>query len=144
MIESAVSITAQKNIPNIDGNILIWGYPGKQTMMSGAEDPVVFYMKVKTETTGIGHIVKHSEDNKVDDIKFNIAGSGVNQTVTTNKDGTVDIEFMPGVYTVTELAEEKYEPQSVQRVTIVSGHTSTVTFNNVQKTHGQKRLFPTV
>ena len=113
-------------------------------MMSGAEDPVVFYMKVKTETTGIGHIVKHSEDNKVDDIKFNIAGSGVNQTVTTNKDGTVDIELMPGVYTVTELAEEKYEPQSVQRITIVSGHTSTVTFSNVQKTHGQKRLFPTV
>ena len=133
MIESAVSITAHKNIPIIDGNILIWGYPGKQTMMSGAEDPVVFYLKVKTETTGVGHIVKHSEDNKVDGIKFNIAGYGVNQTVTTNKDGTVDVELMPGVYTVTELAEEKYEPQSVQRVTIVSGHTSTVTFSNVLK-----------
>lgn len=133
MLESAVSITAQKNIPNIDGNILIWGYPGKQTMMSGAEDPVVLYLKVKTETTGVGHIVKHSEDNKVDGIKFNIAGNGVNQTVTTNKDGTVDMELMPGVYTVTELAEEKYEPQSVQRATIVSGHTSTVTFSNVLK-----------
>ena len=138
MLESAVSITAQKNIPNIDGNILIWGYPGKQTMMSGAEDPVVFYLKVKTETTGIGHIVKHSEDNKVDGVKFNIAGNGVNQTVTTKKDGTVDIELMPGVYTVTELAEEKYEPQSVQRVTIVSGHTSTVTFSNVLKRGGLK------
>ena len=138
MIESAVSITAQKNIPNIDGNILIWGYPGKQTMMSGAEDPVVFYLKVKTETTGIGHIVKHSEDNKVDGVKFNIAGNGVNQIVTTKKDGTVDIELMPGVYTVTELAEEKYEPQSVQRVTIVSGHTSTVTFSNVLKRGGLK------
>ena len=138
MIESAVSITAQKSIPNIDGNIIIWGYPGKQTMMSGAEAPVVFYLKVKTETTGIGHIVKHSEDNKVDGIKFNIAGNGVNQTVTTKKDGTVDIELMPGVYTVTELAEEKYEPQSVQRVTIVSGHTSTVTFSNVLKRGGLK------
>ncbi len=138
MIETAVSITAQKNVPDIEGNFLIWGYPGKQTMMSGAEDPVVFYLKVKTETTGIGHIVKHSEDNKVDGIKFNIAGNGVNQTVTTNKDGTVDIELMPGVYTVTELAEEKYEPQSVQRVTIVSGHTSTVTFSNVLKRGGLK------
>ena len=138
MIESAVGITAQKSIPNIDGNILIWGYPGKQTMMSGAEDPVVFYLKVKTETTGIGHIVKHSEDNKVDGVKFNIAGNGVNQTVTTKKDGTVAIELMPGVYTVTELAEEKYEPQSVQRVTIVSGHTSTVTFSNVLKRGGLK------
>ncbi len=133
MIETAVSVTAQKNVPGIDGNFLIWGYPGKQTMMSGAEDPVVFYLKIKTETTGVGHILKHSEDGKVANIKFNIAGNGVNQTVTTKADGTVDIELMPGVYTVTELTEEKYEPQNVQRVTIVSGNTSTVTFSNTLK-----------
>ena len=133
MIETAVSITAQKNVPSIDGNFLVWGYPGKQTMMSGAEDPVVFYLKIKTETTGVGHIVKHSEDGKVANIKFNIAGNGVNQTVTTKADGTVDIELMPGVYTVTELTEDKYEPQNVQRVTIVSGNTSTVTFSNTLK-----------
>ncbi len=133
MIETAVSITAQKNVPGIDGNFLVWGYPGKQTMMSGAEDPVVFYLKIKTETTGVGHIVKHSEDGKVANIKFNIAGNGVNQTVTTKADGTVDIELMPGVYTVTELTEDKYEPQNVQRVTIVSGNTSTVTFSNTLK-----------
>lgn len=133
MIETAVSVTAQKNVPGIDGNFLVWGYPGKQTMMSGAEDPVVFYLKIKTETTGVGHILKHSEDGKVANIKFNIAGNGVNQTVTTKADGTVDIELMPGVYTVTELTEEKYEPQNVQRVTIVSGNTSTVTFSNTLK-----------
>ena len=133
MIETAVSVTAQKNVPGIDGNFLVWGYPGKQTMMSGVEDPVVFYLKIKTETTGVGHIVKHSEDGKVANIKFNIAGNGVNQTVTTKTDGTVDIELMPGVYTVTELTEDKYEPQNVQRVTIVSGNTSTVTFSNTLK-----------
>ena len=133
MIETAVSVTAQKNVPGIDGNFLVWGYPGKQTMMSGAEDPVVFYLKIKTETTGVGHIVKHSEDGKVANIKFNIAGNGVNQTVTTKADRTVDIELMPGVYTVTELTEDKYEPQNVQRVTIVSGNTSTVTFSNTLK-----------
>ena len=133
MIETAVSVTAQKNVPGIDGNFLVWGYPGKQTMMSGAEDPVVFYLKIKTETTGVGHIMKHSEDGKVANIKFNIAGNGVNQTVTTKADGTVDIELMPGVYTVTELTEDKYEPQNVQRVTIVSGNTSTVTFSNTLK-----------
>lgn len=90
-------------------------------------------LKIKTETTGVGHIVKHSEDGKVANIKFNIAGNGVNQTVTTKADGTVDIELMPGVYTVTELTEDKYEPQNVQRVTIVSGNTSTVTFSNTLK-----------
>lgn len=40
---------------------------------------------------------------------------------------------MPGIYTVTELAENKYEPQETRRVTVVNGQTSTVTFNNVLK-----------
>lgn len=133
MIENAVTVTAQKNVPGVDGNFLVWGQPGKQTMVSGAEDPVVFYIKIKTETTGIGRIVKHSEDGKVDGIRFTVSGNGVNQTVTTNADGTVDLELMPGVYDVAELTEEKYEPQAVQRVTIVSGGTSTVTFSNVLK-----------
>lgn len=133
MIENAVSLSAQKSIPNVVGNLLIWGHPGKQTMVSGAEDPVYFYMNIKTETTGIGHIVKHSEDGKVDGIRFTISGNGVNKTVTTKADGTVDIELMPGVYTVTEESIEKYEPQKVQRVTIVSGGTSTVTFSNTLK-----------
>ena len=37
------------------------------------------------------------------------------------------------VYTVTEQPIDRYEPQSVQRITIVSGHTSTVTFSNTLK-----------
>lgn len=133
MIENPVSITAQKVIPGSLDNMLIWGCPGKQTMTSGAEDPVFFYLNIKTETTGIGHIVKHSEDGKVDGIRFTITGNGVNKTVTTKADGTVDIELMPGVYTVTEEIIDKYEPQNTQRVTIVSGGTSTVTFSNVLK-----------
>lgn len=133
MIENPVSITAQKVIPGSLDNMLIWGCPGKQTMTSGAEDPVYFYMNIKTEATGIGHIVKHSEDGKVDGIRFTISGNGVNKTVTTKADGTVDIELMPGVYTVTEEIIDKYEPQNTQRVTIVSGGTSTVNFSNVLK-----------
>lgn len=138
MIENPVSITAQKVIPNSLDNMLIWGCPGKQTMTSGAADPVYFYLNIKTETTGIGHIVKHSEDGKVDGIRFTITGNGVNQTVTTKSDGTVDIELMPGVYTVTEETIDKYVPQNTQRVTIVSGGTSTVTFSNVLKRGGLK------
>lgn len=133
MIENPVSITAQKVIPGSIDNMLIWGCPGKQMMTSGAEDPVFFYLNIKTETTGIGHIVKHSEDGKVDGIRFTVSGNGVNKTVTTKADGTVDIELMPGVYTVTEEIIDKYEPQNTQRVTIVSGGTSTVTFSNVLK-----------
>ena len=40
---------------------------------------------------------------------------------------------MPGIFTVTELTEEKYEPQEIRRVTVVSGQTATVTFSNVLK-----------
>lgn len=130
MISNAVMISAQKKTNLGMGKMLIWGCPGKQTMASGAEDPVYFYLKLNTETYGVGHIVKTSEDGKVEGIKFNISGNGVNKTVTTGKNGTVDLDLLPGTYTVTEQTDDKYETQSAQTVTIVSGKTSTVTFNN--------------
>ena len=133
MIASPVTVSAQKQVNLNSDDMLIWGSVGKQTMVSGASDPVYFYFKIDTETYGTGHIKKTSEDGVVSGIKFNISGNGVNQTVTTGADGTVDIQLMPGVYTVTEQSIDRYVPQSVQRVTIVSGHTSAVTFNNTLK-----------
>lgn len=133
MITSPITVSAQKAV-NLDcDEMLIWGCVGKQTMVSGASDPVYFYFKLDTETYGTGLIKKTSEDGVVSGIKFNISGNGVNQTVVTKADGTVDISLMPGVYTVTEQPIDRYEPQSVQRITIVSGHTSTVTFSNTLK-----------
>ena len=133
MIASPITVSAQKAV-NLDcDEMLIWGCVGKQTMVSGASDPVYFYFKLDTETYGTGLIKKTSEDGVVSGIKFNISGNGVNQTVVTKADGTVDISLMPGVYTVTEQPIDRYEPQSVQRITIVSGHTSTVTFSNTLK-----------
>ena len=133
MITSPVTVSAQKDV-NLDcDEMLIWGCVGKQTMVSGASDPVYFYLKINTETYGTGQIKKTSEDGVVSGISFNISGNGVNKTVTTGADGTVDVQLMPGTYTVTEQSIDRYEPQSVQRVTIVSGHTSTVTFNNTLK-----------
>lgn len=133
MITSPVTVSAQKQVNLNTDDMLIWGCVGKQTMISGASDPVYFYFKIDTETYGTGHIKKTSEDGVVSGIKFNISGNGVNKTVTTKADGTVDIQLMPGIYTVAEQSIDRYEPQSVQRVTIVSGHTSTVTFNNTLK-----------
>lgn len=66
-------------------------------------------------------------------ISFHITGNGVDKTVKTKADGTVDVELMPGTYTVTEQDIDRYEAQKSQRVTIVSGQTSTVTFNNKLK-----------
>ena len=133
MITSPITVSIQKAV-NLDcDEMLIWGCVGKQTMVSGASDPVYFYFKLDTETYGTGLIKKTSEDGVVSGIKFNISGNGVNQTVVTKADGTVDISLMPGVYTVTEQPIDRYEPQNVQRITIVSGHTSTVTFSNTLK-----------
>ena len=133
MITSPITVSTQKAVKLDCDEMLIWGCVGKQTMVSGASDPVYFYFKIDTETYRTGLIKKTSEDGVVSGIKFNISGNGVNQTVVTKADGTVDISLMPGVYTVTEQPIDRYEPQSVQRITIVSGHTSTVTFSNTLK-----------
>lgn len=108
MITSPITVSAQKAV-NLDcDEMLIWGCVGKQTMVSGASDPVYFYFKIDTETYGTGLIKKTSEDGVVSGIKFNISGNGVNQTVVTKADGTVDISLMPGVYTVTEQPIDRY------------------------------------
>lgn len=134
MLTTPVTLTCTKNTGGSGEGMLIWGRPGYQTMLTGTDDPVVFYVNLNSETYGTGKIVKTSEDGKMSGITFTVMGNGVNRTVTTGADGTVDIpDLMPGVYTVTEQSIDKYEPQSIQRVTIVSGHTSTVTFNNVLK-----------
>lgn len=57
----------------------------------------------------------------------------MDKTVTTKEDGTVDIQLMPGTYTVTEQSIDRYLPQDTQKITIASGQTSTVTFNNKLK-----------
>ena len=69
----------------------------------------------------------------VSGISFHISGNGVDKTVTTKEDGTVDIQLMPGTYTVTEQSIDRYLPQDTQKITIASGQTSTVTFNNKLK-----------
>lgn len=83
---------------------------------------------------GSAKIIKTSEDGKVDNLTFTVTGNGVNQTVKTNAKGEIQIDnLMPGVYTVTEMDYDKYEPQESRRVTVVSGQVSTVTFNNKLK-----------
>lgn len=141
-INDAVTIKLNRQIPvtTMSTGFLIWSVPGKeganQDMVSGVpgeNDPVPSFLKVRT-AAGSAKIVKTSEDGKVDGIAFIISGNGVNQTVTTNSRGEIRIDGLrPGVYTVTEQSYDKYEPQEVRRVTVVSGQVSTVTFNNKLK-----------
>lgn len=141
-VNDAVTIKLNRRMPSTDSTtgFLIWSVPGKeaanQDMVSGVpadNDPVPSYLKVKT-AYGSCKIVKTSEDGKVDGINFHVQGNGIDETVQTKNGGQIQIDnLMPGVYTVTELTEDRYEPQEIRRVTVVSGQTATVTFNNVLK-----------
>lgn len=132
-----VTITATKSAKR--AGVVVWS-DGKYGPNGGLQDTITYsasisdivkaYINVKV-SYGSAKIVKTSEDGKVSGITFTITGNGVNQTATTNKNGEIQIDnLLPGTYTVTESASDKYESQDTQTVTVVSGKTATVTFNN--------------
>lgn len=137
MIMDPVTFTFRKDIP-VAEDMLIWGRPGYQTMMTGASDPVSFYVKIKTETYGTAKLVKTSEDGIVSGITFNISGTDilgnkVDQDVTTGENGQIEEKFLPGTYFVKELPVDRYVTPAAQYITIESGQTSTVHFSNILK-----------
>ena len=135
-----VTITAEKTAQR--RGIITWtdgvygpdgGVQDTVTYAQTVNDPVKGYLNINV-SYGSAKIVKTSEDGKVAGITFTVTGNGVNQTVQTGPNGEIQIDNLtPGVYTVTEQNYDKYEPQEVRRVTIVSGQVATVNFNNVLK-----------
>lgn len=127
---------------NIRKGVVVWsdGHYGPNgtmqdvvTYSATVSDPVKGYLNIKV-SYGSAKIVKTSEDGKVEGISFTITGNGVNKTVTTGAGGIIQIDNLaPGVCTVTEQSYDKYEPQEVRRVTVVSGQVATVNFNNTLK-----------
>lgn len=96
-------------------------------------DPVKGYLNLKINHGSV-KIVKTSEDGKVSGVPFHIQGNGIDQDVTTGSNGEIQIDdIRPGVYTITERAIDKYEPQESKRVTVIGGKVATVTFNNTLK-----------
>ena len=137
MIMDPVTFEFRKDIP-VANDMLIWGRPGYQTMMTGASDPVSFFVKIKTETYGTAKLVKTSEDGIVSGIPFQISGTDilgnkVDETVTTGENGQIKEKLLPGTYLVKELPVDRYVTPSAQYVTIESGQTSTVHFSNILK-----------
>lgn len=136
-----ITVTAEKKNSSRKG-LITWtdviykpgvGSQDTVTYTQSVNDPVKGYVKLKT-SYGSAKIVKTSEDGKIDGVSFTVTGNGINQTVKTNSCGEFQIDNLtPGVYTITELVDNKYEPQEVRRVTVVSGQTATVTFSNVLK-----------
>ena len=133
-----VTLTAEKKSSQRRG-LIIWSdgayQPGggnQDTVTFGqqVDDPVKGYISLKV-SYGSAKIVKVSEDGKVDGITFRIQGNGIDKTVKTVNGGVIQVDNLkPGVYTVTETEYDKYIPQEVRRVTVVSGQVTTVTFSN--------------
>ncbi len=137
MIMNPVTFEFRKDIP-VANDMLIWGRPGYQTMMTGASDPVSFFVKIKTETYGTAKIVKTSEDGIVSGIPFRISGTDilgnkVDETVTTGDNGQIKEKLLPGTYLVKELPVDRYVTPSAQYVTVESGQTASVHFSNILK-----------
>ena len=133
-----VTLTAEKKSSQRRG-LIIWsdgayqpGSGNQDTVTFGqqVDDPVKGYINLKV-SYGSAKIVKVSEDGKVDGITFRIQGNGIDKTVKTVNGGVIQVDNLkPGVYTVTETEYDKYIPQEVRRVTVVSGQVSTVNFSN--------------
>lgn len=141
-ITDSVTVKLNRRMPstNHTTSFLIWSVPGKeeenQDMVSGVptdNDPVPAFLKVEAPAGGV-KLVKTSEDGKVGNVPFHISGNGVDQDIRTQPDGTFLLsDIRPGIYEITELTEDRYEPQATKRVTVVSGQTTTITFTNTLK-----------
>ena len=135
-----VTITAVRN--NNRQGVLVWsdGHYGPDgtmqdvvTFRDTVSDPMYAYLHLKVGYGSV-KIIKTSEDGKVSGISFTVSGNGTEQTVTTNADGEMQLDDLrPGVYTVTEQSNDRYEPQEVRQVTVLSGQVATVAFHNTLK-----------
>lgn len=135
-----VTITAVRN--NTRQGVVVWsdgryGPDGTMqdvvTFRDTVSDPMYAYLHLKV-SYGSVKIVKTSEDGEVSGISFTVSGNGTEQTVTTNADGEMQLnDLHPGVYTVTEQSNDRYEPQEVRQVTLISGQVATVAFHNMLK-----------
>ena len=103
------------------------------TFRDTVSDPMYAYLHLKVGYGSV-KIVKTSEDGEVSGISFTVSGNGTEQTVMTNADGEMQLDDLrPGAYTVTEQSSDRYEPQEVRQVTVISGQVATVTFHNTLK-----------
>lgn len=135
-----VTITAVRN--NTRQGVLVWsdGHYGPDgtmqdvvTFRDTVSDPMYAYLHLKVGYGSV-KIIKTSEDGEVSGISFTVSGNGMEQTVTTNADGEMQLDDLrPGAYTVTEQSSDRYEPQEVRQVTVISGQVATVTFHNTLK-----------
>ena len=108
-ITSPVTLTVQKNIPGDTGTLLIWSNGKDQTLATGIDDPVKFFVKLQTEPLGEVKVVKQTTDHTGKVVK--LSGAVFDLMV---KDGnnwtkaTTLVESKTGEYTLPTNAQGYY------------------------------------
>ncbi|MBQ5563378.1 MAG: hypothetical protein IIT39_08325, partial [Clostridia bacterium] len=97
------------------------------------------YTHKNTPEYGNGKFIKTSEDGVIEGVTFHIYGTSntgveVDETVVTDKNGSVMLKLLTGKYTVEEIKVfDRYVSPAKQTITIKADKTSTVTFSNTLK-----------
>ena len=135
-VDGEVTITLTKSSGiSASAQLVTYGDPNLQDVIVGVAKPddIVASFKVKTPGGNV-KVVKASEDGVISGISMTVSGNGINQTVKTGSDGSMEIKgLVPGTYTVSEQVADYYEPQKEQSITIKAGETTKVNFNNKLK-----------
>lgn len=134
-VNSATTVTMTKTCTTVGSDIgfVPDNQDYNQSLVGRLTDPVTATFKVKT-ATGNAQIIKTSEDGEIEGIKFTLTGNGLTYTGVTDSNGVFLKSNIPaGTYTVTEESIDKYVPQKSQTITVKSGQTATVNFDNILK-----------
>ena len=136
--KTSFKIPSNKYLKNDTGDddelLLYYPYGSKEyqkLIYSAYYDPISFALTGDITPLGNLKLVKTSEDGIVANMKFNVSGNGIDKNVTTNANGEFQIDgLVPGTYTVTETAENRYVQPKSQTVIVESGKTASVSFTN--------------
>ena len=111
--------------------------PSLQTLVCGTiPDPQWKVITVYTDTGKI-KVTKHSEDGKVDNVKFNIRCDAIvfNKDYTTNENGVIEVNGLPTGYdyTISEYTPDNYIPVKSRVTSLTSEVIPNVHFYNYLK-----------
>ncbi|HIQ60303.1 MAG TPA: Cys-Gln thioester bond-forming surface protein [Candidatus Enterenecus faecium] len=147
-ITDPVTLTVRKNVPQNTGALLIWSNGVGQTLATGVQDPVVFYLQLRTQPLGMLTIHKSGQgDQDLSGVKLQLLDDQGNvltwsqqadgryaalvvqngqfvegqetDTLITDEEGRVELVNIPfGSYTLQEIQTEECYQLLPQPVTI--------------------------
>lgn len=141
-ITDPVTLTMRKNIPQNTGALLIWSNGVGQTLATGVQDPVVFYLQLRTQPLGMLTIHKSGQgDQDLSGVRLQLLDDQGNVlTWSQQADGRYAAlvvqngQFVPGQGTDTLITDEE------GRVELVNIPFGTYTLREIQTEEGYQLL----